>query len=1167
MRLLLIAFFVLLVGWTSSASANTSIQVPIAIMFEDASMGDAAVHVSMDYNFDSPLPILQAMYSGMILVHHTVNDQMGGLPVGASKYVFNTTMYNMLHYNLSYTQMAEFVIEQGAKFVFLGMDKSPYDEYVVPFSTACETGHRCIIFPNISINRLYTCVDESTPECVGRVGLRRFYYSLIVQPDWAYVAESFIGHMAQKQQSTMALVTSGAATLDADAVTRTPLIAESNSISVVHSEDWTDAGMNELGMCSDASVAALVARLQTSRADFLVVLAKDPFAMCWVQVLQRMEQEQYFPNAMALMGGLFNIVMYILSTTGQMSLMEYVYAASVFDPRTTGFDFNALSTATHTELFPSVNETSSTGVFMARLPEVTQSPLVLTSYAPLAMLSATSFVTICHLLELSGGSLHPPDLQAASTQVNSPSFAGLLQFDSLNGLNRGLQKQILTYVFKDSSSSYSTCIISATSRCQDTVPALNWPVRLYRTYLVNGDKMKADYDPTLSLLAVGILFVSTWGGFARMKLTVKDNSDMASVRAPYVQIVLVALSYGFAGNWAYCLVAHQALRFHPIKSSEVQAELLVNTPVWAVVLSAFMFLVVAWAVRESLRMNSTGRTLASLAWKKRQREADAVTATQTATNDDTPRTNNATIIQVRDDGDDEVEEDGDGYDYDSPLIKMSVAAAADARVHVSDHLPEGDAGSSSPPRGCCRCIVGILVFLVRLPVVCKGIPYSMWGKLLKVSLWWSLGPFFTQLILFQSFKNTKAVPMVSSVDSQGLFVLLWAGLYLLTVVVTMLTNVLGTYIYSSDIVIPMLMCLPSILLHFLTLGGVRGYVRTYIYQDDGDVGTDSVAQNTIILLGGIIGILLTIVSLSFMLHESGVDASANKRVQKKDRKRIRLVESAFEYCLQMRHDDRCTSEHNETLRHISERFEASQRAFLENGETIKCATSHARYARYLKKFLLQKAELETATAAKMVDGEVTREDVHMFVSVFQVNRREIERARKNMIQDSRARLEVVAAAANNNNNNDVTPLVQAATATVDTLWRSPELSRWLLHALRNKFSSENWYFLWALDQLDVVANQQGDEEEIREECAYINEVFIRAKSPLQINIHADVVKEVALALHLYFSPSDNDKLRLAMYRSTLSKCRAEVVKLIEQDNMGIFKANPTFDDALRAFSP
>jgi len=594
-----------------------SIPIPFAIVINDPfyhhldqTFSHEIVNNSGLLPYTPIIPYDRAFIFGQGLVQKQIFD-MGGIIVNNKTFYLDQVLYNLAKFNGSMDQFVNYVHSGGqgkygrplAINTYLATTQEA-DDLLVIFARKCLTPfNECVMIPGSPNKNIYVCTDDlilsGVPECVGRNGLRRFNNIFSSMPDSDYIAESFIGHMAFKQQRTMAVLASGSS-FTPSALDKTSTIAPVYGIDVIYSDFITNEA------CNAARISHVISNIKAKQPDFLVIMGIATDAVCWVDVLTYMKKSDvdYFPKAVAFMGGLLEGMIGFMQMTGQdpFSLLNYVYGVKSIDEKNTGNEYNAISTLVHTELFPTINTTSS-GLFFHQLYRSTYgeeegASLFLTS----AYYGASLTLIALQMFELSGGILNANNWISVSSQINEPSIIGQIQMDP-TGRNLGSRHQIINQIH-----GFSSSIVSSSSRFQDTFPAPVWSARLYRTYLMAGDIMEPYWgNPTYVLLGVATLFFSRYSGIFLLRTVVKQHAKTSSISI--VQIIFITISFGIAGYWAFYLICFQGIKFKPVDQS-VRTNLSVYMPMSTTFLSLLWCIPVAFAVYFYILTNKKLRVFA-----------------------------------------------------------------------------------------------------------------------------------------------------------------------------------------------------------------------------------------------------------------------------------------------------------------------------------------------------------------------------------------------------------------------------------------------------------------------------------------------------------------------------------------------------------------------------
>jgi len=520
--------------------------VPVAVVVNDLSMPHVSASLS-DYQYDATYPWDKQVYRGVILAHQMVEER-GGLPIKGEKFHLNITIWNRAQFVGPDDAFAQTMIfsESQPAFIIMPLSTLPFQEDLdIAVATVCQSSGRCMVVPNGAGKQLFVCTDTSTSVCADRLNGRKTTTMIDTMPNAAYITESFIGRMASKQQKTMAIVASDVSYC-MDAIAEAPRIAASYGIDVLFS--YVQPG----DTCNETSATFLVNQFQFHQPDFIIGVG-GPLAdqLCWNHILNAMERVDYFPKALSLMGGVISY----FTTTGDEELLrraQYIYSVAAVNAKASGYAYHAVSTPTHTELFPATENQTSVDIFNQKYIDTFGREGFDDPFYLLSNLGGGAIVILCHILELSLGVIDGVLWQKIAAQINTPSFIGTIQFDS-NGQNLGLRNQLMTQIHKKDDK-WDMPIVSAISRYQDVFPAPVWSARLYRAYPVDGDRLKPQLAGLYILMGIVVLFFGVLSGTMMLRSTVLQVNSIFNRKMLYVRIVCTSLSFG-TGTWAFHLIA------------------------------------------------------------------------------------------------------------------------------------------------------------------------------------------------------------------------------------------------------------------------------------------------------------------------------------------------------------------------------------------------------------------------------------------------------------------------------------------------------------------------------------------------------------------------------------------------------------------------------------
>jgi uncharacterized protein (DUF2062 family) len=1101
----------ILISFLTPWKVSGSLSIPIAVVIDDPTYRSFISPFNISEYLPSDLPE-SARLLGIELVRRRVND-LGGIPIQNNTYVLEPTLYNMGYYNGSASSFAQIVVTHILAPMIIIMPiavVSSIDDMSILMAAECDLSETCIVAPSSSTQALFYCLDTTTPECVNHLGLRRFTSMFSFLPDADYVTSSILGHMANKQQTTVALL-SFADGYCPTAAAMTPSIASSYGLTVVYTR-----GMIPSAACNVSTVVEMADKIRTSGAQVLIIIgAAADDAICAAQLLQYMQSIDYFPNAVAMLGGLDVDVNVVLSLTEDEWMMEYVYGARALDSRTTGPGYTAVSTASHTELFPATANLSSTAVYFNYYQEMFGDAAFSSPYVQYSPFGAGPLIVAFHLLELVGG-VRDPSLwmSLAAQQLDAPTSFGTIQFD-VSRQNAGLQLQpMVQYVAESISLSPSsmvitTDIVSATSRFQDTVPAPLWSVRLYFTYLTEGDLLQPSYSQIYTPIAAGILFCGIWAGVLTMRGTLKVFNNMFEGR----QVLVVRLGammglFGISGSWSFYLFVFQGITFVPVNSELIHASIQVELPVMECCISIACILLLIPAFLVHLYSDRLGRRLA---FRRGRNMVGVEGSSQLA------GTNMSSI-------------DGRST-HDNTLIDFalrsvhyrnsSVEGDEPVEIHALNKTEPGKEGSGITSAWYSATIARI-----------SNVPVKIHLLLILAAGIWCLCPVLIQYIFLQSLNTTSVAASLGS----GV----WVGYFVLGMFPIYLAMLIGSYVYDNDVLSALLLFTATLAIHLASTFG-----SSFIYT--GKLSSNMfLNQNTAILIAGVISLPSSILAVAMLLWKFDTDVpKLRNTIRQLTRERNRVTRALF-VSMQQYED----AKHANKVRTLKERSRAILRMLIdyirskprENAEKTKA---------YLLKRCHQRFKHLVQQINDVEQVEITSEEVNVFIqkghTMGNKNTRSImsstdltygARSTKSLILPTPTSKEVVAS---------------PTCTSLEYLLENDLLRDWVEYALAIGMSDEYGQYLSTIRDFEMISDPKAK----MEAAQFIRDTFIDPDSHFHVNIQDKLVRSIDNVLSTSSSALDGQ------LDNIFDEVTREVMLLIKTNDLPLLRRDPVFCDILR----
>jgi len=1105
--------FVVVVVFTFSLILTTpipvstaSVDVPIAIVVYDPTYPVVATPFNGSFSYRPPEPWDRAYFLGTLLAIREA-EALGGIPIGPNVYHLKPVMYNFAVYSGPIVQFAMTMITgpQAPIFIQAPLAVAPaLDDLSVLIATICESTKSCVLVPGSSTKRLFVCgaVEVATsPECANRLGKRRFTSMLSVLPDSDYISESFIGHMVYKQQRTMALLAFDE-NFAPDAYAFTPEIASRYGVTIV----YQNIIFSSLTSPCNASVAAkLVDEFTPPRPDFLSIMVPES-AACVARIVQAMKAVDYFPHAVCIMGGTIVDVAIVLQTTPDM--LEYFYGTTPFDETTTGFYWTAVSTESHTELFPATATQSSTGVFWGAFAGAFGQADAASTFNGYTNIGGGAIVFALLLLEAAEGSLNGGVWQSVASQVNSPTFMGFLQMDA-TGQNLGARDQLLVQVYRNpqlvnsSLPPYPSAIVSPTSSFQDTVPAPTWSVRRYRTYAEEGDQLYPQWSPLYVLIGVALLLLGSWSGFFRMKAALREFNSVVTRRFPIMQVLYMTVSFGVAGSWAFLLIAMQGITFIPASSDvhttvDIQISLVwcLTTPILALTmilpLTLYMYL-----NRMARRMAQVNRA--------HHRYAESSTSL-------------ASEITLIDD------------DEDAALVNFaSAAAAGSAEVAPEPREEEEKEKEKEKETEKDRDNNADESFFKDVLIRIRNLPLVVVLGLLLTACLWSLCGLLQQYFLLSALSSTHTRPDALVTGSRAV----WVGYFLLISFPTFVAITISGYIYDSDVACTSIQIASLIIIHFLSLVNT-----TFHYSVAVDVTV--IDSSTLVLAVGFVSLGTIVVSVSTMLRKFGANLADYIRALKmavKERKRA-LV--ALGFCMKKLQ----TAERTLAVHKVQDQFVASQQLFFDQNHRLTSSKQDESFKQILLEWHRVRFGLMVQDIQCLPQPLVTDYHVGAFIDGT-FDRKHKQRRKKTGREEN----QLIRVGVDTNNTKHPAQASQEVALDVEHILTHRVLTYWLSYATDVGLSPENRYFMQCVQDYATMT-----QHEYRYNAAvFIHAIFIQKGCPFPINIQSNDSNDIAISL--LAGPSASSPSSLA---NLFARVTREVLTLIRTNNMIFLKQHPAF---------
>ena len=1048
------------------------------------------------FNYTPSSFLDMTFFTGAILVQRKLMElDGGGITVNNKTFVIDTLLFNRFAYNGSDAEFATYLVAHPHKPLFISTPISTSattENLFLSIARECSRLSACVMNIPSAAKRVFECTlpDMDAPECIGRLGKRRLINVVSLIPNSDSLPESFIGYMAFKQQRTMAVI-GGDGVFVTSAMTMAPRIAETYGITQLFSRYQSSQ------TCNQGNISELVSNLQRANPDFIVAIASTTGGApaCFASILRYMKEVDYLPKALSFMGGLFEGVQGTLGADAN-DLMVYLYNTVALNIDAFGYAYNAQSSASHTELFPSTDNQTSGQVYaqsyqnlfgMARY----NSPIFLYS-----LFGAGSTITLLHLLEVSSGVLDPVLWQTTIQQINYPSILGNIEFDG-TGRMQGLRLQLMMQKrLNPATNTYDSPIVSTISRYQDTFPAPLWSTREFRTYFEESDGLRAVVNPQYAVLAATVLFFGTWSGMFGLNQAVRDSSSVfSSGSGIFKMCISTSLSFGLAGHWAFFITVFQGVSFEPTNPKVLQT-IHPQIPIAPCFLSILTISIVPLASYLYIRIHKKIRSCIKHVNTHDPSSAPSST-TGGSSGQSTVTIGRSSMYSHEIDEEEEEEQEEDNRDEKkSPKIHPSPENA------LSSHGTGPVA--VSPHKG---TITGFFN-VARVVWKRKKILYAL---LLLDSCLWILSPFLIQYVILQSYSVTNVVPTLDGA--------VWIGYFMIGQVLMSLAFSTYGLLFQSDVVCASLQSLASIIIFLASTLQTNFQYHTTTLDNNNAVAT--LDQTVGVLIGGLIGLLISIVSVSIMLRKAGADnihIIREKRLIMRQRNRAKnaLVASMKQTVRLQRQVD--TIQLIQSFIHgqkilMNYPTETSSDPMMQITYKSALVRLQRRYETNLRRIVQQRDSIIQSSLA------VGDEEVNVFIKTFD----------KKHVQERLVHASVVASAGN---------------MSLHNLASNPLSNEWARYALKVGFSEENLYFWWCTKFYDTLH----DERDKQDEAQFIFDTFITPNAPMQINIPASDVKDIEkwLATTDAFPPD------------LFEKAKKQVEQLFATNNASCLRNNPAF---------
>jgi len=1100
MLLVLVAFLGIVDGLA------TVVNVPVAIIIKEPTV--------LAYSFDlmtSGINVTSAVggpWHAGIQVVHRVLEERGGLAINNQSFHPNSVVYNRAAWNGTDATFSSDVANGGAVFIVVEIATNvAMEDLTVAVARACATSTGCVVISGASVKHVFICTETITPECVGRPNLRRFNNLFSILPNSEYITESFLGRMSNKQQHSAIVVYNPIASFTVDASNMASTVAASFGISI------TNTFANQPITCNSSTIEQLVDAIRDTAPDLMIVVDSATNGACWVKILERMKELDYFPSGVALCGGVLTGVKGVLGAS-RKDLAEYIYNSQATMEGVTSFDYRATDTPTHMELFPAtLNKTSAT-VYREQYIRLYGATLAASPYWPYSYFSASAMLALFHLIELSSGSTDPYVWHSVAAQINTPSIVGLIQFDS-TGQNAGLRAQLLSQEYHDPDTLlWSSPIVSATSRYQDIFPAPTWSKRLYRSYFENGDVLRPTWegDIVILLAAAAILFVGTTSGMFCLRATLKEQATGILRHVTPFQWLSLALSFGVAGQWAFLLIAFQGISFVATDPT-VHASLHVNMPVvWAMccVLLSLLVIPSAWLymrIRRQSRKQSKGArtTTSSLSNNTSAADTSIVRLDQ-----NTSRVHSSNLVYLQD-------EDEEGID-DSSRLQIDMANERAASITTDG---EGDGLVLTNKAAVFYHRYRLIPLNIKLWLVLNGCA-------------WIVGPLLMELLLLSSFRSTSVIPTLGAA--------IWIGYFLVGAVPMSIAFLLHGFVVSTDLLATVIQCVSLLLIYFVPIANT-----TFTYQVLSPNNQQVPVMSSLVgtLVPGLVSLFTAITFVIILLRKSGAD---NEHINQEKRNMMvqrNIAKYALTHAL---HDtDALRIEMGRCA--LYDTFVASQRLVFDD---VKKFTQHQ--GRLTNHWKVLTNQLDSINATVDASRTLSDENTSQYIATVLSKRAERKKAK----QAGATQATQVTSNKQHESSAQTTAdtrtlqTVNAATVKVDMLMKHPLLTEWLHYGAKLGGSEENWYFLTALDAFERLPESLPVQR--LEDAWSIYQLFIDSNAPMHINISSSMVRLIHTRLDSAVSEPPSGLFNAA---------RQEVISLMQTNNIAPLCKIPLFVQTLQ----
>jgi len=1065
-RALLHASFLLL-GCCWLVQAATTVRVPVAIIVIEPSTSALPPPFFVplpELNYTASFFIERTFFNGFILAAER-HRALGGFVIGNNSYILDVAVFNRAHFPNSTDEFAAAVVSHAHQpiLIYSMLSLSPLFEDPILISVAreCQRTATCMLGATTANNPVHTCMPADTlaPECVGRLGRRRFRSTFCVLPNSDYIPESFISYMYTKQQTKVAFFGAGGP-FTASASSKLPeILTHYPGMELVYTTIELRAN------CTTARVNDIVQHFQDTQPDIIIgvgVASVPP--TCWASVLREMERRNYFPHAFNMMGGLGQGLIALLGPDDASRLCRYMYTSVALDMDASGYSYYAYQSPTHTELFEATDNMTSGAVYrdlyLARFGAVEMA----SPYIVYSMLGALNVVTTGLLLEVANGVLDARLWQTLVGQINSPSFAGTIQFDEM-GQSLGLRLQLMNqFDLPTGGTTLTSHLVSGGSSYRDVFPAQLWSERLYRSYLMTGDELVPHWDSQYVILATAVLFFGCWSGMFRMQAVLKDvlqayQKGVSWRRA--LMVLLAVISFADGGMWAFFVIAFQGLYFEPRDTVTIHAitrPLLPVTTLFALIALALVLVPVMYAYAYIYK-HARRQVQRSIQMEIKQHHQTTATTSETSSSNTRPARDNLTH---------------DMFDTEEQTSNGNIVIAYEK---------------------------GLLARCWRRT---QHVSLNVMARLALIGILWSICSIAMQLLLLSSLSQTAVVPYLEVGGCVGAIILACA--------LSSLAFVLSGFFITSDVFVAGLHVATSLLTHIITT-----MTTGFVYNATATSTEQTLSSDIILLLGLLVGLVSTIVSILILLRKTGAD---NAHIQQENRQLCRDRELIRHALLESMRRARSNQQRQEAVRH----FIRSQRVYMHHPAPDDIVRT--RYSRALKQ-LVQVCDPHVADAT----AGLSMDDANLFLHSLSS-----EKQRKRELAHAHAHA-------------DELRTIMVATDVMrvtDVLLQDDLFAEWMDMSLRKTHCMENQLFLTVVDEYEQIAT----DEARHEEAAFVLQTFIIADAPLQVNLSADLVNEIGASVRRSTLNSTTKQL--------FSAARDEVARLVISNNIEMLHKDATF---------